>query len=267
MIENPKTPRIRRAAALARKKDRLATQKFVAEGVQAVYEALRFAPGDIEVIYATHAGRERATELDRLANDACVQLEMVSEQVFAVLTDTVTPQGVAAIMQMRNTQLQEALQNAKLVAVLHEVRDPGNAGAVLRAADAAGADAVIFSGDCIDPWHPKVVRSTTGSLFHLPVSYGCDLSEVIKAAQQAGLGTIAADVRGSDISPTEALLQNPTAWIFGNEAHGLSASDRDKCDAVRRLPLFGAAESLNLATAATVCLYVSAFAHAEGSKN
>lgn len=263
MIENPKAPRIRKAAALARKKDRLFVGKLIAEGAQAVGEALMHAPDDVEIVYATHDGRSRAQDLDRLADTAGATIEMVTQPVMDALTDTVTPQGVAAVVRLRNAELSAITQKARLVAVLHEVRDPGNAGAVLRAADAAGADAVIVSGDSVDPWHPKVVRATTGSLFHLPVVYGVTLEETLDALSTANITTVAADIRGDDLTPTDETLTRPVAWVFGNEAHGLSGQDRDRCDRVRKLPIYGKAESLNLATAASVCLYTTAFAQRE----
>ncbi|NKF30928.1 RNA methyltransferase, partial [Pseudomonas sp. BGM005] len=141
-------------------------------------------------------------------------------------------------------------------------RDPGNLGTIIRAADAAGADAVILTGKTVDPYNPKVVRATTGSLFHLPVSVGAELPDVIEKAHAAGLRILAADVKGDDLlqARAEGVLAEPTGWLFGNEARGLEDDALDLADRVLRLPIFGKAESLNLATAASVCLYESAFA-------
>lgn len=260
MIENPKSGSVKKLTALLRKKDRLLNKKFVAEGPQAVIEALKHSPDSIISLYTTVTGRSNFPELDKLADAADVPIQMVSDGVFQAFTDTVKPQGVAALLRFAPADLSSVFQGAKLVAVLSEVRDPGNAGAVLRAADAAGADAVVFAGDSIDPWHPKVVRSTTGSLFHLPVCYGVSLADTVAAAKAAGLVTVAADIRGETLSPQAAVLRDPHAWVFGNEARGLTSADRELCDSVLRLPIYGSAESLNLATAAAVCLYSSAFA-------
>ncbi|WP_166985050.1 TrmH family RNA methyltransferase [Canibacter zhoujuaniae] len=265
MIENPKSAQIKKAAALQQKKQRLLTGRFIVEGPHAVEEALRFQPAGVRVIYTTHAGRSRFENLDRDADAAGVRIEMVSEQVLAALSDTVTPQGVVAVVDIQNPSVAETVTGAKLVAVLIDVRDPGNAGAVLRAADAAGADAVIFAGESIDPWHPKVVRATTGSLFHLPISYERDSVQVLDTLTAAGLLTIAADIRGTDLQPVDPILSQRTAWIFGNEAHGLKSEERERCDHVRKLPIYGQAESLNLATAAAVCLYTSAFQQQAGA--
>lgn len=260
MIENPKAPRVRRVAALARKKDRLATGRFLVEGPQAVRELLVHAPELAETVYATMGDESWQFETDRLADAADVEIERCTEAVLAAMAETVQPQGVIAVARIDRAPLEQALAGARLVAVLHEVRDPGNAGTVLRAADAAGADAVVFAGESIDPWHPKVVRSTTGSLFHLPVTTAASLAEAADAARAAGLRVLATDVRGEDLRPNDARLAEPSAWVFGNEAHGLSESDRALAARSLRLPIYGRAESLNLATAASVLLYQSAFA-------
>jgi TrmH family RNA methyltransferase len=163
----------------------------------------------------------------------------------------------------------------RLIAVLCQVRDPGNAGTVLRAADAAGADAVVLTGSSVDIYNPKAVRSTAGSLFHLPVVLGADVEELVARCKERGLGVLAADGYGTlnldrlqdentarrlgASAPASAYeLENPTAWLFGNEAQGLSEDELALADHRVAVPVYGAAESLNLGTAATVCLYASA---------
>lgn len=263
ILDNPKAPRVRRVAALARKKERFERGSFLVEGPLATLELLTHAPDIAQTVYLSldFAG---STEIEQLADEHSVTLIRVSPQVLAAMADTVTPQGVVSVAMLQQADLHHALSGARLVAVLHEVRDPGNAGAVVRAADAAGADAVIFSGDSIDPWHPKVVRATTGSLFHLPVMTVPTLSEAIDAVRDAGLTSVAADVHGDDLSPGDPLLVNGIAWVFGNEARGLTLQEREQADRVIRLPIYGNAESLNLATAASVCLYTTAFAQRGG---
>lgn len=260
MIENPKAARVRRAASLVRKKDRLAEGRFLVEGPQAVRELLQHRPDVAIEVYATAGTESWQHEVDRLADAAGVPLTRATDQVLAAMSETVHPQGVVAVAAIERPELAEALAGARLVVIMHEVRDPGNAGTVLRAADAAGADAVVFTGDSVDPWHPKVVRSTTGSLFHLPVVVAESLAEAVSAARVAGLQVVAADVRGDDLTEVTEMLERPVAWVFGNEARGLTAADRDLTDRSLRLPIYGKAESLNLATAASVCLYTTAFA-------
>jgi TrmH family RNA methyltransferase len=153
----------------------------------------------------------------------------------------------------------------RLVAICEEVRDPGNLGTIIRAADAAGADAVVLTGRTVDPYNPKVVRATTGSLFHLPIAVGVDLATAVDRAHAAGVRVVAADVGGDDFLAARPLLAEPTAWLFGNEARGLDEASLALADLSLRLPIFGSAESLNLATAASVCLYETAFAQRSGT--
>lgn len=264
ILDNPKATRVKRAAALARKKERLETGRFLVEGPQAVRELLTHRPELAEAIYATLGEETWQRELEQLASEVRVPLERVTHEVLATMAETVQPQGIIAVARIPETLLAEALEGARLVAVMHEVRDPGNAGTVLRAADAAGADAVVFAGESIDPWHPKVVRSTTGSLFHLPVVVSATLEETLSALRDAGLEPVAADVRGDELTGDRSPLAGRIAWIFGNEARGLSNADRDRIGRSLKLPIYGAAESLNLATAASVLLYETAFAQRLG---
>jgi TrmH family RNA methyltransferase len=201
------------------------------------------------------------------ARAAGVPPRMATDQVLAAMSDTVTPQGLLAVCSLVDVPLAAVLAGRPaLVAVLAHVRDPGNAGTVVRAADAAGAGGVVLSDASVDVHNPKCVRSTAGSLFHLPVSQGASLVDSVSALRRRGLVVLAADGAGDvdldelqDAAETDesALLRRPTAWVFGNEAWGLAVEHRDLADAVVRVPLRGAAESLNLAMAATVCLYAS----------
>lgn len=154
--------------------------------------------------------------------------------------------------------LAERLAGARLVAVLAEAQDPGNAGTIIRTADAAGADAVVLVRGSVDATNPKVVRSTAGSLFHLPVLTGAGLGEVLEALDGAGLAVLAADGSGSvNLFDADELLARPCAWLFGNEARGLAPEVLERAEAVVSVPVLGAAESLNVAAAAAVCLYAS----------
>ncbi|GAA2233380.1 RNA methyltransferase [Herbiconiux moechotypicola] len=263
MLDNPRSPRVRAVAKLAKKGARSETGLFLLEGPQAVSEALASDPGLLIDLFATPTALERHTAIAELARSGGVEVEFVTEQVLDAMADTVTPQGFVAVCRQFPTAVRDVFaQGPRLVAILEEVRDPGNAGTIIRAADAAGADAVILTGRTVDLYNPKVVRSTTGSLFHLPVAVGATLADVLDRAREAGLQVLAADIKGDDLLAvrTEGLLARPTAWLFGNEAHGLDDADLALADRPVALPIYGRAESLNLATAASVCLYESAFA-------
>jgi TrmH family RNA methyltransferase len=263
MIDNPRSPRVRGVAKLAKRDARQRTGLFLLEGPQAVSEALAYRPELLVELYGTPTALDRYSDLAQTASDAGVETEYVTEHVLDSMADTVTPQGIIAVCKQFPTSVKDLLADgSKLVAILEEVRDPGNAGTIIRAADAAGADGVIFSGRSVDVYNPKVVRATTGSLFHLPVAVGVELEAVIERTHAAGLQVIAADIKGSDLltARREGILVEPTAWLFGNEARGLSDEHYALADRAIAVPIYGRAESMNLATAASVCLYESAFA-------
>lgn len=261
MIDNPRSPRVRAVAKLAKRSARTETGLFLVEGPQAVAEALAFHAEALVELFITESAADRHTDLVEAAVDGGVEVETVTDAVLEAMADTVTPQGVVATCRQFPTTVPGILERGpSLVAVLEEVRDPGNAGTIIRAADAAGAGAVVFTGKSVDPYNPKVVRSTTGSIFHVPVVKNGALEDAAEALRAAGLQVIAADVKGADLSRVRDTLAEPTAWVFGNEARGLPDEKLALADRVVKVPIYGHAESLNLATAASVCLYESAFA-------
>lgn len=263
MIENPRSARVRSVARLARRADRVERASFLLEGPQALREALRYRPELITEAYATPTAMERHADIADAAAAADVEIEYVAEEALDAMADTVTPQGFVAVCRQFPASLKSLFSGGvRLVAILEQVRDPGNLGTIIRAADAAGADAVVLTGRTVDLYNPKVVRSTTGSLFHLPVAVGADLGQAVARAREAGLAVLAADVKGDDLTGAlaDGSLSSPTAWVFGNEARGLDDADLALADRVVRVPIFGRAESMNLSTAASVCLYQSAFA-------
>lgn len=267
-LANPRAERVKAVRALAGRSARSRHGRFAAEGPQAVREAV--AAGAALELYVTVEAADRYPEIVARALADDVRTWTVTEEVLVAMSDTVTPQGLVAVCPTRTADLEEVLaRRPRLVAVLDRVRDPGNAGTVLRAADAAGADAVVLTEGSVDVFNPKCVRSTAGSLFHLPVVVGRPLAEVVARLQRSGSTVLAADGAGDhdldDLADAAAAgtqqpvdLRSATAWVFGNEAAGLDDAGRSLADAVVRVPLHGSAESLNLATAAVVCLYASA---------
>lgn len=250
--------RLAAARRLTRRQARRDTGRFLVEGTPAVTEALRCRPDAVVEIFATAEGRERNREL--LAD---VTVAQVSPRAAAALSETATPQGLIAVCRGVDVPLADVFAGSPhIVALLVCTNDPGNAGAILRTADAAGADAVVFAGG-VDLYNGKLVRASAGSLFHLDVVAEADPLEVLSLSRAAGMTSLAATGRartGLDaLTATDALAQ-PTMWIFGNEAHGLTTEMIDAADRSVRIPIYGAAESLNLAAAAAVCLYASALA-------
>jgi RNA methyltransferase, TrmH family len=254
-----RTPRVVAARRLLRRRDRERAGRFLAEGAQAVREAL--ACGAVLELFVTERAAARHPEL---LGPPGVRVSLITEPAAAGLSETASPQGIVAVCAALGRPAADALRGTRLVAVLAGVADPGNAGTVIRVADAAGAGAVLLAGDTVDPHNGKCVRASTGSLFHLPVGVEPDPRLAVAACRQAGLQVLAADATtGRDIDEVldAGTLGAPTAWLFGNESHGLDRGLLALADHAVAVPLHGRAESLNLAAAAAVCLYASARAH------
>ena len=181
------------------------------EGPQAVSEALTFRSELVDRAVRRLRPRSSATPISpQAAADVDLDIEFVTEHVLDAMADTVTPQGFVAVCRQFPTAVKDVFRSQpKLVAILEEVRDPGNAGTIVRAADAAGADAVIFTGRAVDLYNPKVVRSSTGSIFHLPIAVGAELADVLERARAAGLTVLAADVKGDDLLAVRAMACSP----------------------------------------------------------
>jgi TrmH family RNA methyltransferase len=288
VLANPHADRVRAVHALGARAGRRRAGRFLVEGPQAVREAVRWTPHLVRDVYLTPEAADRYAEIVADAAAAGLFLHRGTAEVLAAMSPDA--QGVLAVADLPGTEATTTLTGPlhstalpavlaarpRLVALLAQVRDPGNAGTVIRVADAAGADAVVIAGDSVEATNPKVVRSTAGSLFHLPVVSGVPVADAVDALRDAGLTVLAADGTGDldlddlqdaaaraagGAAPAGADLRAPTAWLFGNEAWGLPAADRERADAVVRVPLRGRAESLNLGTAAAVCLYASSRAH------
>jgi RNA methyltransferase, TrmH family len=272
MVTHIRSPRVRAARSLAKRALRERSRLFLAEGPQAVQEALGHDAADgaaITELFVTAVARSRHAGLVEAVARTGAPVHTVSGEVMAELAQTVTPQGLLAVCRFIDVPLAELVAAMpRLVAVLANVRDPGNAGTVLRTADAAGAQGVIFADASVDAYNSKCVRSSAGSLFHLPLVLGVSVTEAVTALHGAGLAVLAADggaVQGLDELDREGRLAVPTAWLFGNEAWGLPAELVALADDAVAVPIYGQAESLNLAAAAAVCLYASARAQHGGA--
>ena len=257
MLSDPRSERVKGIARLNQKDARYETGLFLLEGFQGLKEVAPH-PDLLVEVFATGAALQAQPEI---FGSLRAQVVEVSERVMDRIADTRTPQGVVSVVHQLDVDLELVINDKpQLVALLDQVRDPGNAGTILRAADAAGADGIVFSKDSVDLYNPKLVRSTTGSLFHLPTVIDAQITDSILALKASGLQVFAAAGGGKPVNEMGPRLGLPTAWIFGNEAHGISDEVLALADEIVGLPIYGAAESLNLATAASVCLYQSAFA-------
>ena len=262
-----RSPRIAAAHRLLRRSRRTEVGEFLAEGAPAVTEAIAYArdhPGEVLELFVTEAAAARHTALVRSAFAARVEVTQVTEKAAAALSDAVTPQGIVVRCVHPQVGVADVLAGSpKLIAVLVGANDPGNAGTVIRLADAAGADGVILAGDSVDAFNPKTIRASAGSLFHLPVARTADTAELLAGLTAAGLSVLATTGGASidlDAAAADGILDLPTAWLFGSEAHGLPDEVIALADESVRVPIYGRAESLNLASAAAICLYASASA-------
>jgi len=260
-LTSTRAPRVTAARRLVKRAFRDRDGRFLAEGPQACREAAA-SRGVLLELYVTAEAADRYPDIVVAARAAGADVVRASGEVVGSLSGTVTPQGMVGVCARIGATLDDLLATAPtLVTVLAHARDPGNVGTVIRCSDAAGVGGVVLTDASVDPLNPKAVRASAGSLFHLPVVTGPTVDELLPALRAAGLHVLAADgaaERDLDDLLDEGSLARPTAWVFGNEAWGLPAETRARCDDVVRVPLHGRAESLNLASAAAVCLYASA---------
>ncbi|ROR74200.1 TrmH family RNA methyltransferase [Bogoriella caseilytica] len=289
MLTNPRADRVRRVAGLSGRSARARQGRYLVEGPQAVREAVQYAASSVRDVYLTEGAANRYPEIPQAADESGLYVHLASPEVLRAMSpDAQEILAVAEIPQHRGLEALAELPSRppRLLAICAEVTDPGNAGTLIRAADAAGADAVVFCNGSVDVTNPKVVRAGAGSSFHLPVLTGVTLSAAIAAVHERGLQVLAADGQGDhdldelldaaaaqgsapalvgSVADEVAMLETagpaltaPTAWLFGHEARGLNAEQLALADAAIRIPIHGQAESLNLATAAALCLYASA---------
>lgn len=248
MLTSIKNPKVAAAVRLKKRAFREEDRRFLVEGAQGVGEALE-QPGHLLSLFVIDVMEPPAVR----ARQSGVEVHEVSPDVMAKLTSTVTPQGIVGVSPFLDVA-SDVLPDTGCIAVLHEVRDPGNAGTVLRSADAAGAEGVVFTTSSVDAYNPKTVRSSAGSIYHLPISRGEGTAAVLQGFRDRGMRILAMDGHGEE-DLYAADLSGPTAFVFGNEAYGLPADVLATADVTVRVPHQGKAESLNLAAAATVCLF------------
>ncbi|MDY6049809.1 MAG: RNA methyltransferase [Corynebacterium sp.] len=269
-ILTERSGRIVQAAKLKKAHGRTSTGLFLVEGANAVEAAVE--KGCVRDLFVRAslvdmvvAGQDDIRGIVARARAEHLHVHAVDERAAAKLSDTVTTPGIFAVCHADQvlTDLDSALGvGPALVTIPVDTADPGNAGTLVRLSDAMGAGSVIFAGNSVDPLGGKVVRASAGSIFHLPVVRHRDTDAVLAAVRQRGMNLVATAADGeidiTDFKQAGAVLSQPTAWLLGNEAHGLGAELLAEADYRVRIPIRGQAESLNLATAAAICLYESA---------
>lgn len=250
--------RVKAARKLTRRRHRAERRLFLAEGAKALTEALAL-DGCLVEVFATATATRSCAGLREAVTGRGLPWQVAEDEAVASLSATVTPQGLVAVCRFLDVSLAEVTGRSGFLAVCADVRDPGNAGTVIRTADAAGASGVVLAGQSVDAYNDKTVRATVGSLFHLPVAVERDPASAVLELRDAGWTVLAADATGeTDLFDADRLLAGKVAWLFGNEAWGLPPDLAALADHRVAIPLLGQAESLNLATAAAVCLYATA---------
>ncbi|MDV8001726.1 RNA methyltransferase [Rhodococcus sp. IEGM 1408] len=253
-----RTPRVVSASKLHRAAGRRKSGRFLAEGANSVEAALA-SRAAVEV-FCSEDALERFAGLVSAASAAGIAVSVVTDRAIRTLSDTVSPTGIVALCRSVVREPGTATDGVpRLVAVGHALAEPGNVGTLIRVADALGADAVWLTEGAADPENTKAVRASAGSLFHVPVVRGIAEADLVERAHQQGLQVAVATGDGEiDVEHADDLLAEPTAWIFGNEAHGVPDQLARAADIRVRIPLRGRAESLNIVTAASICLHTSA---------
>jgi RNA methyltransferase, TrmH family len=242
------------AVKLHRHVGRRRAARFLAEGPNLVEAALRR-----KLVIEAFVTEEASSRFEPMLGD--VPTHLVTERAAKALSDTVTPVGLVAVCEVPSTSLSKVLADQpRLVAVAAGISEPGNAGTLIRIADAMGADAVVLAGHSVDPYNGKCLRASAGSIFAIPVVAEPDAAQAVSALSHAGLRVLATTVDG-ETELDDADLSVPTAWLFGPESHGLPAELAAMAADRVRIPMSGGAESLNVAAAAAICLYQSARAH------
>ncbi|KIL42507.1 rRNA methyltransferase [Gordoniibacillus kamchatkensis] len=250
-ITSVQNPRVKEWAQLRERKGRDSQQRYLVEGPHLVEEALRSRAPVVSVLYAL--GRSVPPGLRELAEPG-VEWIAVSEAVLAKLADTQTPQGVLAVVERTPFSAEQFFRvKRSLVVVLDAVQDPGNVGTIIRCADAVGADGVVLGRGTADLYNPKTIRSTMGSLFHLPI-VEADLGDILPRASEAGACIVGTSLQAAR-SCYETDLTQPVWLVFGNEGQGMSARTASLVTDPVIIPMHGQAESLNVAMAATVLLF------------
>lgn len=246
--------KLRLACRLLTAKGRSSEGAFLAEGPQAVREALAF--GDVAGVIVSESATGQSRSLAKTAADGRRPVFLATDDQLATVTDTVHGQGIVAICRRPTPALGDL--TGGLLLLLDQVRDPGNVGTLIRTADAFGARGVIATAGTAEVFAPKVVRASVGSVFHLPVVTGVAFEDAVAWARARGYRLLGADAAGVSLDGAGHQLESPTVWVVGNEAHGLPKDHTGRLDEIIAVPMWGRAESLNVATAAAICLYESA---------
>ncbi|SES76966.1 23S rRNA (guanosine(2251)-2'-O)-methyltransferase RlmB [[Clostridium] polysaccharolyticum] len=251
MISSTSNSRIKNISKLLKSsKERKEKGVFIVEGIKMFLEAKKLG-----LIVKAYFSESLFKDWVQDINFKEIDYEVVDDKVFREISDTITPQGVVAIVRMAKIQLDDLFDTESMCLVfLENLRDPGNLGTIVRTAEGAGISAIILSKESVDIYNPKVVRSTMGSIFRMPVLYVDDIRMAMKKAQEAGTVLYAAHLKGRKFYD-EVTYEKKVGIVIGNEANGLTKETADQADCYIKIPMSGQVESLNAAVATSIIMY------------
>lgn len=248
-ITSTTNEKVKDIKALLTKKGRTEQKRFIAEGIKCVQEAILYAPKLIKIVLVDKNYLRAYENIIKQAKMLGADIYTVPQHVLQAVSDVKTPQGVAAVLAFYEGRIEK---DAKFLVALDNMQDPANVGAIIRTADAAGADGVVLSLDCADPYSPKALRASMGSIFHIGI-LKADLKQALNRYKEEGFTLCAADLSGEETLALEN--RDKICLVVGNEANGISGGVLDLCQVKARIPIYGRAESLNAAVAAGILLY------------
>ena len=259
MITSTSSSQVKHVISLLSKaRERKKNKEYVVEGVRMVSEV----PADLLVkIYMSerfHSNNpEYVHELVKKQGISSDSIEIVADNVFDRMSQTQTPQGIMAVVRMKDSSISDMLTDNPLLILVENLQDPGNLGTILRTAEGAGVTGILMDRECVDIYNPKTIRSTMGSVYRMPFVYVEDLGKGIQDLKDKGITTYAAHLEGKH-SYDEEDLTNPCAFLIGNEGNGLRREIADMADCYIKIPMLGQVESLNAAIASSVLMFEAA---------
>lgn len=254
-LTGSQNPLIKEVRALKNKNSREEKGLYFIEGFRFVTEALK---GNVSIRYVvvseTFSAESGSEELLKKLDDIALKSYIVPDSLFASISDTQSPQGILAVLSLEKKILKGAELSGNLLVILDSIKDPGNMGTIIRTADAAGCEGVIIPDGCVDVYNPKVLRSTMGSVYHVPIYHCSNVSEAMEIVKKSGFLLCASHLEGS-ISLYESDLSGKVALIIGSEADGIGVETAENSDILLRIPMEGRAESLNASVAAGIMIF------------
>lgn len=256
MITSTSSSQVKHVISLLSKaKERKKNNEYVVEGIRMVSEV----PADLLVkIYMSERFQNNNSEyVKKLVKNQGISedsIEIVADNVFDRMSQTQTPQGIMAVVRMKNNSLSDMLSGNPLLILVENLQDPGNLGTIIRMGEGAGVTGVIMSPNTVDIYNPKTIRSTMGSIFRVPFVYVQDFGEAVSECQKAGVKVYAAHLDGKNTYLGEDYSKG-TAFLIGNEGNGLTDEITNQADTLIRIPMQGEVESLNAAIACTILTY------------